>query len=703
MALPLSPLSTSNQNLRTPTTVERSLNYKSPQPYTSPTKSLKLDTAHDTIAIAEDPPSSPFVEVVDLENRSPTQVKSASRSPSAKKQSPERRVPIPLTAAALRENEGLTRAIETLEVEAAANGRQDDHGNGTTLIGGGAQGYAGVDDTCFSTFSELPDMTQFAHVGRSPTKSVTESTAKQMREAQYRNGVVTPGQRVPDTPGTTRRDSDEVNSRSPSPTPRGPKTFNGNDTTNLILDFTEQFNAIAPNSTRSPTRGKRSSISPIKFAPQREVSWGSRGRMTSPGKQMYTPSTPSETRSFANLLDFDIPPAPTPRSIPTVSARELESLKATFLSQISSLRATLNGKEAEINSLKEAVSDAERRVGEAFENVREERNAKESLQHEKVNWEIRDKERHEVVLSVKEQIFNIEHQRDELTHKLADSDNRLSEAETKLSEAETRIAALRATTPCTPSGSETSASEPANNKSPGHNKAIEAAVERVARDLHALYKGKHETKVAALKKSYETRWSARIQDLESQLSSLTTENADLKLTHNTTLSEPLLPTPPAPAETEWDKQIRAAEAQRLEEERARLEAETEALKRELERARAEVARERVEKGELVRASEEMLEVLAAQATVHQHSTVVASTGGGENPRGSVARTSGLKALGRGVGGASGIGNGGGESRIARMGLGAGAGAGPGERTVSAGSRSGIMGNIERMGRGRVVD
>ncbi|KAI4124592.1 MAG: hypothetical protein LQ347_005681, partial [Umbilicaria vellea] len=637
-------------DLRTPTTVERSLDYNSPKLHTFPTKSLKLDTAHDTFAIAEDPPSSPFVEVVDLGNRSPTQVKSASRSPSPKKQSPERRIPIPLTEAALRENEGLTRAIETLEVEAAANGRQGDQGHKTTLIGGGAQGYAGMDDTCFSTFSELPDMTQFARAGRSPTKSVTGSPAKQMRGAQYRNSVVTPGQSVADTPGTTRRDGDEVNSRSPSPTPRGPKTFNGNDTTNLILDFTEQFNAIAPNSTRSPTRGKRSSISPIKFAPQREVSWGSRGRMTSPGKQMYTPSTPSETRSFANLLDFDIPPAPTPRSIPTVSARELESLKATFLSQISSLRATLNGKEAEINSLKEAVSDAERRVGEAFENVREERNAKESLQHEKVNWEIRDKERHEVILSVKEQIFNIEHQRDELTHKLADSDNRLSEAETKLSEAETRIAALRATTPCTPSGSETSASEPAPNKSPGHNKAIEAAVERVARDLHGLYKGKHETKVAALKKSYETRWSARIQDLESQLSALSTENTQLKTSRDTsTISSPPLPTPPAPAavETEWDKQLRAAEAQHLEEERARLEAEMEGLKGELAGARAQVARERVEKGELVRASEEMLEMLAAQATVHAHPAGAPATGAGETRRGSVIRSAGLKALARG--------------------------------------------------------
>lgn len=665
MALPLTPLSTSNQNLKAPATVERTINYKSPKSYTSPTKSLKQDTENDTFAIAEDPPSSPFVEVVDFDNRSPSPVKGARRAPSPKKRSPERRDPIPLTEAALRENEGLTRAIETLENE-AANGQQGDLGNETTLTTGGAQGYAGMDDTCFSTFSEVPDMTQFARVGRSPTKSVAGSPAKQLREVHYRNDAVTPGQSATDTSGTTRKHSVEDNSRSPSPTPRGPKTFNGNDTTNLILDFTEQFNAIAPNSKLPPSRGKRNSISPIKFAPQREGSWGSRGRMTSPGKQMFPPSTPSETRSFANLLDFDIPPAPTPRSIPTVSARELETLKSTFLSQISSLRATLNGKEAEIHSLKEAVGDAERRVGEAFENVREEKNAKESLQHEKVNWEIRDKERHEVVLGVKEQIFNIEHRCDDLTQKLDESEKRREEAESKLAEAESRVAALRAVAPSTPSGSDTSTLDP------GHHKEIEAAVERVARELHTLYKGKHETKVAALKKSYETRWDKRLRDLESQVVQATQENADLR----TATTSGLVPA----VETEWDKQIRAAESQQLEEERARLTAELAALKQELETAREEVQRERVEKGELVAASEEMLAMLATQAIRNEH-------GGAENLRGSVSRASGLKGPGFGAGG---------ESRIGRMGLG-------GEvRTVSAG-RSGMMSNIERMGRGRVGD
>ncbi|MCV5163677.1 hypothetical protein OFB65_25305, partial [Escherichia coli] len=75
-----------------------------------------------------------------------------------------------------------------------------------------------------------------------------------------------------------------------------------------------------------------------------------------------TPQRPGS--NLSNILDFDIPPMPTPRSVPTITPRELETLKSGFLSEISSLKASLSGKEAEVTSLKTAVSDAEKRVGE---------------------------------------------------------------------------------------------------------------------------------------------------------------------------------------------------------------------------------------------------------------------------------------------------------------------------------------------------
>ncbi|MCJ1301678.1 hypothetical protein MMC08_004479 [Hypocenomyce scalaris] len=686
MALPLSPLSSSDQNLKTPTTVERTGSYKSPKSYHSPNKSVPQDAENDTTTMSRNPPSSPFVEVVDVENRSACKPRSPSKHPSPKKPPPERRDPIALTEDALRENEGLTRAIHMMEDEAANDGQYFDASNDTiSPPTGGPHGYSGMDDTCFSTFSEVPDMTTFVRMGGWPTKSISRSPAKQLRETQNRNGAVTPSQRGRTTPGTTRSRAYGDSSRSPSPTPRRPKAANSADTTNLILDFTEQFNAFAPSSTGSPGREKRKSLSPIKFQPQREVSWGSRGRTPSPAKQMLPPGTPSESRYLANLLDFDIPPAPTPRSIPTISARELESLKSTFLSQISSLRATLNGKEVEINSLKEAVSDAERRVGEAFEDVRELRNAKESLQHQKADWDIREEDMHVILRNAKEEHIRKEREIERLAHSVEESDKRREEAESKLAEAESRVAALRAAAPSTPVGSETGASET------GGNKEVEAAVEKVARELHSLYRGKHETKVAALKKSYEARWEKKIRDLETKVDEFSKENDELRLGRDATMSG-VLPAPPAPVPTEWEKQLRAAESQRQEEERARLEAELEGLRRAHEATRGELERERVEKGELVAASEEMLSMLAQSAVVEH----AGPAGGIENLRGSVSRASGLKGPGFGLGG---------ESRIGRMHVEgrSGSGSGSGSRSGSGIGRSGIMSNIERMGRGRVAE
>ena len=87
-----------------------------------------------------------------------------------------------------------------------------------------------------------------------------------------------------------------------------------------------------------------------------------------------------------NLLDFELPPPPTPRSLPTVTIRELESVKSQFQSQVSSLTASLSGKEAEIDALSKAIADAERRVGEAQETVRDERSAREYAETQMVDW-----------------------------------------------------------------------------------------------------------------------------------------------------------------------------------------------------------------------------------------------------------------------------------------------------------------------------
>jgi hypothetical protein len=152
------------------------------------------------------------------------------------------------------------------------------------------------------------------------------------------------------TPATARR---PAHNRSPSPTSRA-RHVAGRDegnTTNLILDFTDQISGFS---------GRASPAKLARQSPTKGSNYLNSSR-TMPDMSWYgsTSATPSR---MSNLLDFDIPPAPTPRSLPSITPRELESLKSGFLSEISSLKASLSGKEAEVQSLKTAVGDAEKRV-----------------------------------------------------------------------------------------------------------------------------------------------------------------------------------------------------------------------------------------------------------------------------------------------------------------------------------------------------
>ena len=162
-----------------------------------------------------------------------------------------------------------------------------------------------------------------------------------------------------------------------------------------------------------------------------------------------TATTPSSNR-MSNLLDFDIPPAPTPRSMPSITPRELESLKSGFLSEISSLKASLSGREAEVQSLKTAVGDAEKRVGESMEQVREERNLKEQLAAEKEEWEKRGREMEAVLRNVKDEIVHGERERDDLEGRLEESERRREAAEMMAQEAESKMAGMKAGKVCDP-------------------------------------------------------------------------------------------------------------------------------------------------------------------------------------------------------------------------------------------------------------
>ncbi|KAI6092004.1 hypothetical protein F4821DRAFT_154969 [Hypoxylon rubiginosum] len=469
---------------------------------------------------------------------------------------------------ALRHNEGLANAIQIFEDEETMLGNaQDDEPDVTSMSIEDQiaedqiadEEPVGPDDTMvstFSTFSAVPNMTMFARIGHSPTK--------------FANMEATP------TTVRSRRDP------SPLKTPRPPAMHDTGNTTNLLMDFTEQISGF---SSRFPQQ------TPSRHPPSTRT------------PRTAVAVTPSRQQS--NLLDFDIPPLPTPRSIPTVTPRELESLKSGFLSEISGLKASLSGKEAEVSSLKTAVGDAEKRVGECMEQLREIRAVKETISEEKESWEKRGREMETVLRKVKEEIVMGQREREELESKLEESEKRREAAEIMAQEAESKMAGMRA-------GKATDAgSEGENNKSPDKAKSagsreVEIAVERVARELHALYKSKHENKVSALKNSYEKSYEKKIRGLESKIDELVDENESLRFGRDTTMTK----VDPNQSIVDEERKVQAvkdsAQIKELTAEIEKLEAVVSSVKGDNQELRQLLEKERVEKGELVILAEEMM-------------------------------------------------------------------------------------------------
>ncbi|KAF4951460.1 hypothetical protein FGADI_7425 [Fusarium gaditjirri] len=706
METPLSPVQDSNLNIHTPASARRHDPYEvrtistSSEPQSQVSQgSSPFVSAHNDTALSDQenhsPSKSRHSRVLSGATLSPLKILTDQREvrdgrptdklgPSARsprKVSPEKRFPVKISnpldttrAAsqestmsledAVRQNEGLKRAIEIFEDEQSVlEGGLDDMDVTTDTIHVNPSGEMEVDDSVcpddtaistFSTFSAVPNLTMLAKLGQSPTK-------------------------LSDMGGLTPRANTRADP-SPSRTSRARPSHDSGNTTNL-LDFTEQLRFPQRSPQKPPAKGW---LSPSRTAPN-------------------VTATPSRG-GFANLIDFDIPPMPTPRSVPSITARELESLKSNFLSEISSLKASLSGKEAEVQSLKAAVGDAEKRVGESLEQLREERSIKEQLTAEKEGWENRGREMEHVLRKAKEEIVESQREQEELEQKLEESEKRREAAEMLHQEAESKMAGMRA-------GKDTDKSSPEKLKSPNDtNHEVEIAVERVARELHALYKSKHESKVTALKKSYETRWEKRVHELESRIRELGEENERLRVCQDTTMTR-VEPDSVGADERKAQAVRDSAAIKELNADIQRLEAVVNTVQLDNESLRSMLEKERIEKGELVQLAEEMMSMQSFVAQTpkpqpqqqqqpqqppsasryaheRQHDRepeTKTPKRSADHFRSSVSRASGLRAPGSGL-------------------------RAPHERTKSAGglprpggmARSGIMNSIEKMGnyRGR---
>lgn len=495
----------------------------------------------------------------------------------------------------MREDPGLQKAIAILEDDTTEMGESEEEADDLTLsfddkgpaglainggsdrgseVGATADESVGPDDTMlstFSTFSAVPNMTMFAKIGHTPSKHADL-------------GVPTP-----------RASRDGGRPSSPSYGSRPSHYSDARDTTNLLLEFTEQLR-FSQAQQQAQAHGR---ISPSRTTPN-----------LAHGGSATVAATPNR-KSMVNLLDFDIPPMPTPRSVPTITPRELESLKSNFLSEISSLKASLSGKEAEAMSLKVAVGDAEKRVGACMEQLREEETMREQIQAERDDWERRGREMEAVLRKVKEEIVMGQRERDELEAKLDESEKRREMAETMAQEAESKVAAMRAGKAAEAAMGGADRAPSSSPAGPNGEKAltprdVEMAVEKVARELHALYKGKHTEKITALKKSYERRWERRVRELEEKIDDLSRENEDIRAGRHATMTR----IDPAAAALEEERKAKAAhdsaQITELHAEVEKLEAVIRTVQMDNDDMRKLLEQERVEKGELVQLAEEMM-------------------------------------------------------------------------------------------------
>jgi peptidoglycan hydrolase CwlO-like protein len=320
-----------------------------------------------------------------------------------------------------------------------------------------------------------------------------------------------------------------------------------------------------------------------------------------------------------NLLDFELPPPPTPRSLPTVTIRELESLKSSFQSQISSLTASLSGREAEVDSLAKAVSDAERRVGEAQETVREERSAREYAEAQMIDWKKKGEEVQTLLQDVQAEMARNDNEREQLLQRLAESERRADDAEARSSDLETKIIEAES--------KNVDMSTFIHNDDGQENKkiyselecqtAIAEKVNEVARDLHTAYKAKHEKKIKALKDNYQKKADERCKELKVQIGRLGRQVQEAERKQDDTFSD-VVPGGCAKCAGEGSSNSvsNTGDLQKLESQRAEIEnlkaklaglqSELQSLRQSNESLMVDLEAERVEKGELVAAAEQML-------------------------------------------------------------------------------------------------
>jgi Fungal Transforming acidic coiled-coil (TACC) proteins len=305
-----------------------------------------------------------------------------------------------------------------------------------------------------------------------------------------------------------------------------------------------------------------------------------------------------------------------------------------------------------------------------------------------------------------------ERERTELARRADEAEEKIRDAEAKVSDAEARAVraeSSRLAVDGVVAGGVSDDAAERSDKGPLFTaeqvqKQIDEKVHALSTELHAIYKKKHITKVAGLKKGFEAKTKEKTSELQALVDTLERQNEELQAKLDGTFSGVL----PSTLVSGVSSAQRDAELKKIEEQAALIERQKAELagrdeelrthQKEYDTVMRDLERERVEKGELVAAVDEMLalqaDVSVLGASVSGHHQQQQQNGGTS----SVAEDLLRKSVGLGAR----------PSGLARPGFGF-AGAQSKIATPSSGlakpmaGKSRMMSNIERMGGSRMLE
>ncbi|KAI5288918.1 hypothetical protein KEM52_000986, partial [Ascosphaera acerosa] len=347
------------------------------------------------------------------------------------------------------------------------------------------------------------------------------------------------------TPSGEARGPETVGHAVPSPShPRSHphEDLHEGNTTSLsdfsALALPEAETAVADpdqprtNAVDEPKGRKKRSLSPSrtpkkKHRPSRSLSRSPQMAAVSSARALHSvtpqPRTGSNSRENQELAGFPTPPSPPP----AVSQDELAEIQAAYEARIAALEKIIAAHEAQVARASRAAEEAKAEAAAAADAAAAEAQRREAAEQEAAASQRRVALMEGEVLKARDEVAGERKRREITARALEAEEQKMKELHARLAEVEERLQAQASGRH--PRGEEEESTSTAGMVPEADvEKRIQASRVSLAKELHQLYKEKHMTKVAALKKSYEHRWEKRVMEAEGKIKQLQEENDRLR-------------------------------------------------------------------------------------------------------------------------------------------------------------------------------